>query len=231
VRYEEDYAAENPGWHAEDAPDKVHDVLRSLRRVNLHPASVCDIGCGVGEVLARLHRGLGLQHAVGYDISQYAITRARERSPGLTFRLGAPTVDDEVFDVMLMLDVVEHVGDPVAFLIAVKDKAPVAVLNIPLELCALKVLSQASLARGRRALGHVHYFNEHLVRELLDEAAYSIRDTWFSPPGTAQHVGHRTRRLLRTGQRGATRVSPGLAARTIGGSSLMVVAGTQPDSA
>jgi hypothetical protein len=105
------------------------------------------------------------------------------------------------------------------------------VLNIPLELCALKVLSQASLARGRRALGHINYYNEYLVRELLSEADYSIRDTWFSPPGTAQHVPRWTRRPLRAAQRGATRVCPGLAARTIGGSSLMVVAGTQRDQA
>jgi SAM-dependent methyltransferase len=225
MRYEEDFAVANPGWGVEDADDKVRDVVRSICRVHLHPRSVCDVGCGVGEVLAQLRQRLGTERAVGYDISRYAITLARKReTPGLRFCLADATQDDESFDLMLMLDVIEHVADPVGFLRSVNHKAPVAIINLPLELSALKVLSAHSLVRGRRGLGHINYFNEQLAHELLNEAGYEVRDAWFSPPGKGRDVHDAKRRLLRAAQRTATRVSPSIAARTIGGSSLMMVA-------
>ena len=228
--YEEDYAVDNPQWHVEDADDKVRDVLRSICRVHLHPRSVCDIGCGAGEVLAQLHRRLRTERAVGYDISRYAIALARKReASGLRFCLAEASQDDESFDLMLMLDVIEHVADPVGFLRSVNHKAQVAIINLPLELSALKVLSAHSLVRGRRGLGHINYFNEQLARELLNEAGYEVHDAWFSPPGKGAEAPDAKRRLLRATQRTATRVSPSVAARTIGGSSLMMVAHAEPD--
>jgi SAM-dependent methyltransferase len=225
VQYEADYAELNPGWHVEDAEDKTTAVLKSMQRASLRPRSICDVGCGAGDVLARLHRTLRTERAVGYDISQRAVELAsRHAADGLRFVAGRVEPDVQPFDVMLLLDVVEHVPDPVSFLISLRHVAPHAIMNIPLELSVLKVLSPNSLARGRRALGHVHYFNESVVYELLCEADYSITDVWFSPPGTGRVVRDRRRRALRVAQRAATRIGPRIAARTIGGSSLMVVA-------
>jgi SAM-dependent methyltransferase len=225
MQYEADYAALNPGWHAEDAEDKAAAVMKSLERARLHPRSVCDVGCGTGDVLARLHRMLGTERAVGYDISRRAIELAcAHEAAGLRFVAGAVEPDVEPFDLMLVLDVVEHVPDPVGFLSSLRRVAPMAIMNIPLELSVLKVVSPDSLARGRRALGHVHYFNEGVVYELLHEAGYSLDDAWFSPPGTGRVVRDPWRRVLRAAQRAATGVSPRIAARTIGGSSLMLVA-------
>jgi SAM-dependent methyltransferase len=225
MRYEADYAQHNPAWHAEDAEDKVADVFESIRRAHLHPRSICDVGCGAGNVLERLHRTLRTERAVGYDISRHAIGLAsRHVAPGLRFVAGPVENDAEPFDLMLLLDVIEHVPEPVSFLVSLRDIAPTAILNIPLELCVLKVLSADSLARGRRTLGHVHYFNEGVARELLREAGYAVTDTWFSPPGTGRVVEDPWRRALRAAQRAATRTRPRLAARTIGGCSLMVVA-------
>lgn len=225
VEYETDYERLNPGWHAEDADGKVADVLKSIRRAQLQPRSICDVGCGSGDVLARLHRALETERAVGYDISRLAIGLASKHvAPGLDFVAGPVSADAEPFDLMLLIDVIEHVRDPVDQLVSLRDVAPVAILKIPLELCVLKVLSADSLTRGRRALGHVHYFNESVARELLAEAGYAVIDAWFSPPGTGGAVREPSRRALQAAQRTATRISPRLAARTIGGSSLMVVA-------
>jgi SAM-dependent methyltransferase len=232
MRYEEDYASNNPQWHLEDAEDKVGDVLTAIARAQLTIHSICDIGCGVGEVLAQLHRRLQTERTVGYDVSHYAIELAKQREgPGLTFLAADASSDSETFDVMLLLDVLEHVPDPVGFLKSVRHKAPTAIINLPLELSALKVLSGDSLARGRRALGHLHYFNERLAFEMLREAGFEVRDSWFSPPGTGRAVPDVKRRALRFGQRIATRANPSVAARTIGGSSLMMVAAVSPTEA
>jgi SAM-dependent methyltransferase len=223
--YEQDYAENNPEWHLEDAGDKVADVLTSVARSGLRPTSVCDIGCGAGEVLSQLHRRLPASRSVGYDISGYAIALAQRRAgDGLAFREADATSDPETFDVMLLLDVLEHVRDPVSFLHAARVKAPIAIINLPLELSALKVLSGKSLARGRAALGHIHYFNEALAHSMVAEAGFEVCDAWFSPPGTGRENVAPHRRALRAMQRSATRVHPPLAARTIGGSSMMITA-------
>lgn len=224
VNYESDYAEANPGWHLEDAGDKAADVLTSLRRVGITPSSVADIGCGVGAVLTRLHNELDIRRCVGYDLSEHAIAEARRRAPdNLTFLSVNAADDPEEFEVMLILDVVEHVPDPVHFMRSLQHKAPVAILNVPLELSVIKILSAESLVRGRRALGHVHYFNEALAREMVEEAGYSILDAWISPPGSGRpEVGWR--RAMKSTQRLAAAASPGWASRTIGGCSLMMVA-------
>jgi 2-polyprenyl-3-methyl-5-hydroxy-6-metoxy-1,4-benzoquinol methylase len=52
----------------------------------------------------------------------------------LTFLAADASSDSETFDVMLLLDVLEHVPDPVGFLKSVRHKAPTAIINLPLEL-------------------------------------------------------------------------------------------------
>ena len=38
-------------WHEEDSPWKAKNIYKILEKNNLSPKSVCEIGCGSGEVL------------------------------------------------------------------------------------------------------------------------------------------------------------------------------------
>lgn len=82
--------------------------------------SLLDVGCGGGLVAEPLARD-GLR-VVGIDASAGNIGAARRHAgelPGLDYRVGEPAValrPDERFDVVLALEVVEHVDDVPAFL-------------------------------------------------------------------------------------------------------------------
>ncbi len=48
------YLQHNPTWHSEDAPWKVSQILQMVRRHQLAPHTVCEVGCGAGGILAGL---------------------------------------------------------------------------------------------------------------------------------------------------------------------------------
>lgn len=77
------------------------------------PASVLDVGCGIGNFLA--WSSARVPRVAGVDVDPAAVAGARDR--GLTAVLpdDLDTVLDGPVDVLTMWDVIEHVADPHAF--------------------------------------------------------------------------------------------------------------------
>jgi 2-polyprenyl-3-methyl-5-hydroxy-6-metoxy-1,4-benzoquinol methylase len=87
-----------------------------LRMLSLRPpASLLDVGCGAGQFLLRA-TSAGFD-AQGIDPDPQSVAFVLD-DLDLTARLGSLEVlgDDERFDVISMLGVLEHIADPVAFL-------------------------------------------------------------------------------------------------------------------
>lgn len=49
-----EYLNKNPTWHVEESPWKAQQILRMLTLHHLTPRSICEVGCGAGEVLKQL---------------------------------------------------------------------------------------------------------------------------------------------------------------------------------
>ncbi|MBI3345605.1 MAG: bifunctional 2-polyprenyl-6-hydroxyphenol methylase/3-demethylubiquinol 3-O-methyltransferase UbiG [Burkholderiales bacterium] len=104
--------------------DWVRDAIRRHHGDRRH-LSLLDVGCGGGLMAEPLARD-GLQ-VVGIDASAGNIGAARRHAgklQQLDYRVGEPTValrPDERFDIVLALEVVEHVDDVPAFLAQVAD--------------------------------------------------------------------------------------------------------------
>ena len=82
--------------------------------------SLLDIGCGSGEFLARATT-LGFQ-ATGIDVDSHAVEAAR--SHGFSAHCGTADSDalrDESFDVITLNQVIEHVEDPIATLVSLRE--------------------------------------------------------------------------------------------------------------
>jgi ubiquinone/menaquinone biosynthesis C-methylase UbiE len=84
-------------------------LARILRAEVPAGARVLDVGCGTGTLLDAVRPGVG----VGIDLSPAMVGLARRRFPHLEFRVGdAETLGaDETFDRVVMVDVLEHLGD------------------------------------------------------------------------------------------------------------------------
>src|SRR5271165_1579181 len=120
------YLEKNPLWHADESPFKVTQILRMLQKDGLEPKTICEVGCGAGEVLKLLQEKMDKACSFwGYEISPYALemckSKANER---LQFKLADISREEGTFfDMILVLDVVEHVEDYFGFLNGIRPKS------------------------------------------------------------------------------------------------------------
>jgi len=147
----DEYLSHNPSWDLEDSPWKASHVARILRDHKISPASMCEIGCGAGYVLAELRRQYPTTKLFGFDIAP-AASRFWGQHEAADIRLTVgdfAAVNTRTYDVILLLDVIEHVPNPFAFLTRLRDKARYFVLHIPLDLSALTVAREQPLITVR----------------------------------------------------------------------------------
>src|SRR5262245_56535040 len=106
-------ASERESWQ-QRASYYYNDQRRYLRFLVPEGLRVLEIGCGLGDQLAALKPRRG----VGIDISSAMVAEASRRHPTLEFRVGGLETlqDDDVFDVILLVDVIGHLLDVEAVL-------------------------------------------------------------------------------------------------------------------
>jgi SAM-dependent methyltransferase len=221
-----EYLAHNPTWHAEDSAWKASQILGMLNRHGLRPRTVCEVGCGVGEVLRELHDRMTHRPTfVGYEISPQAFALAAPRSSQrLAFRLGDALDDDERFDLILLIDVIEHVEDYFSLLRGLRGRSGHTILHIPLELCVISVLLDTPMTFSRDRLGHVHFFTRDIALEMLRGLGYEILDWRFTAASSQYPRGSWKLRVVERARRVAFPLNQTAAVRILGGYSLLVLA-------
>lgn len=74
------YLENNPTWHSEDSGWKAKQILKIIERNSLQPSSVCEIGCGSGEILNQLYFQMPEDVTfAGYEISSQAFQLCQEK--------------------------------------------------------------------------------------------------------------------------------------------------------
>lgn len=220
-----EYLARNPLWHVEESQWKAVQIMRILQKNQISPATVCDVGCGAGEVLRQLQKTLGSDCKLyGYDISPQAIglamSRANER---LHFCLADFCgLDEGRFDLLLALDVLEHVEDYRGFLRQLKAKAHYKVFHIPLDISVQTVFRKNGLLKRRFLHDHLHFFSKETALQALQDASYEVLD-WFYTP-RAMLGDALSQRLLKVPRKLCFALRQELTVRMLGGYSLMVLA-------
>ena len=214
-------------WHVEESPWKAKQVLRMLAQNHLEPHSICEVGCGAGEILRQLQEQLDeTSEFWGYDISPQAYEFAKERAnERLHFKLADITQEqDTSFEVILVMDVVEHLEDYFSFLRALKPKAEYKILHIPLDLSVQTILRRNGLLHVRESYGHIHYFTKDLVLQMLKEMHYEVLDYFYTASSIEIPSDMFARKLLKIPRKLSFAVHPDLAARVLGGFRLLVLA-------
>jgi SAM-dependent methyltransferase len=162
----------------ERLPDDLHPPDLPLRRrfalANVGTGDrVLDLGCGTGDLTADLARAGTV--AVGIEVAEAALRRARARHPALDFRLapldGPLPLTDGSFDVVWSSEVIEHVADTGRWLSEVRRVlVPRGRLLLTTPSHGRLPLALWGLERYSPPLGdHLHLYTARSLRGLLAE--------------------------------------------------------------
>ena len=221
-----DYAQKNPDWDSADALWKVEKLMQLLHRHRCQPGSVVEVGCGSGAVLMGLRGHFPAATLSGFDISPQARSFwANPAAADIRFEVADYlAMDEAVPDLVLLFDVLEHVGNPWEFLDRLRGRVRLVAIHFPLDLSVLSVLRESPLLKVRNKVGHLHYFTRGLALALLEEAGYEIIEARYT--GAALEAPQRSWRTRLAGvlRRAVYAVHHDLGARLLGGETLMVLA-------
>ena len=221
-----EYLAKNQGWHAEEASWKAKLILSMLQQNHLAPKTICDVGCGAGGVLEHLQKSLDSGCTFwGYDISPQALQLAKSKAnERLHFQLiDSGEEKEKLFDLILVLDVIEHVEDYFGFLRQLKAKSHYKIFHIPLDLSVQTLLRKKALLKRREMHAHLHYFTKETALETLKDTGYEVLD-YFYTPRTIDFGSDLGQKVLRLPRRLFFALHKDFAIRLLGGFSLLVLA-------
>ena len=220
-----EYLRKNPTWHVEHSPWKAQNLWRMLHKHKLQPRTVCDVGCGVGEVVRQLQ--LKMDPACrfwGYDVAADAISVAKSReNERLKFEWADFTgLETPRFDLLVMTEVVDHVEDYFRFLRQLRERAEWKLFSFSLDFSSESSMRPAVFSQWRGKLSHLHHFNQPIVMDLLRSTGYEVVDYYYAPwPYRPSHFAAHLLKMLR---RFVFAMNPDLAARTFIGFNLIVLA-------
>ena len=220
------YLAHNPTWHAEDSPWKARQVVQMLARNHLSPRTLCEVGCGAGEILVNIARTIDLERADGYELSADAFAICGPKSAGNVRFFHQDIMETEArYDAMICMDVFEHVEDYIGFVRRIGTRADYKIFHVPLDL-HVNALFRNGLMRSRWAVGHLHYFTAATARATIEDAGLQVIDSFFTAPFARDGVPHKTTgaRYMALPRRMMFSLSPDLLSKTLGGCSLLVLA-------
>jgi SAM-dependent methyltransferase len=220
-----DYANQNPDWHQGDSVWKAEQIAQMMHRNALMSRTVVDVGCGAGEVLAQLQRLLPANVIfTGIEISPQALSLAQPKTnPNLSFHRAV--LPDSNYDLLLLIDVCEHVEDPIGFLRSLHCYGRSFIIHIPLDLSVLSVLREWPLMKRRSGVGHLHYFTKATALATIEDAGYTVKD-WFYPTGYREPAGTSMKTVLtrHVPEYLVSKINQDCAVRIFGEHSLMVLA-------
>jgi len=139
-----------------------------------------DVGCGAGEFTAALAQA-GAK-AVGVDVAEAALARARASHAELDFRLvpidGPLPFEDNAFDLVWASEVIEHVADTARWLSEIRRVlAPGARLLVTTPSHGRLRVALEGIERFSEPLGeHLHLYTARSLRALLGEFDFAPID-------------------------------------------------------
>ena len=186
-----EYGIQHSDWHLADAPNKVKDISAALKslieRTRKPNLKIADIGSGVGGVLHETIKLLNHNYpnieitGIGFEIASTAIETSRKIFPELDIRQKAFDHTDGRFDLVMFIDVLEHLENPWEILRIAKDSSEYMIIRQPL-LENFSTFRHQNYQNQREHWGHIAYFNYHSFMDMTQSIGWEPINLDLSAP-------------------------------------------------
>jgi hypothetical protein len=187
------YLEQNASWHLEDSPWKADQIEKILRDNRINPELLAEVGCGAGGILESLSKRDFFSQCQfqGYDISPQAneLSKQRQTSKVQFHHANIFEVCPKNLDVLLVIDVFEHVPDYMGFLTQCQKQATYKVYHIPLDVHVSSVVRN-TFGKARDVLGHIHYFTADSALAALKDTNHEIIDYFYTQSALGLYQYH-----------------------------------------
>jgi SAM-dependent methyltransferase len=223
-----DYLEATQTWHIEDSPWKANQIAKIITDAGIQPKTIAEIGCGGGMNLRELADKEFLSNVqfTGYDISPQAIELSSQINHDRInfFCDDLLSTNAEPFDILMAIDVFEHVPDYMGFLNKCREKAEYKIYHIPLDLHVSSVLRNAFISH-RYSIGHIHYFTADSALATLKDTGHEIVDYFYTNGAFGVYQEHPSvkKAIANVPRWAISKFSTPFAARLLGGYSLLVL--------
>ncbi len=222
------YLKNNPNWDQEDVNWKLNKLLpvleQQIGKSQDKKLRIAEVGCGSGLLLKKLAFLFPECEFYGFDISPDVQMFWSHDQSNLEFKVSTLEEITATFDLILLIDVIEHVPDPISFLENLQDKTDNLLIHLPLDLSALTIVYESGIISQRRKVGHIHYFTRGIAKELLTESRWSPTQTFFTHAWRDFPKKTLASKLVNIGRRFFYIFNEKVAARVIGGNTLIILA-------
>ena len=136
-----------------------------------HPDEVLDIGCGEGYPDAYFLKCCPKIHLTGVDLNVNLLAKAKKRNPQANYQKGdiLNLNFSSVFDMALVLEVLEHLDEPGKAVKEVLAVSPKAIYSVPFEpwFSIMSLVSGSYLATFGRHPEHIHAWSPGSFKQFL----------------------------------------------------------------
>jgi SAM-dependent methyltransferase len=225
-KYKQGKYFSDPLRHSSDAQFKIDNLIKLLLPILISEEikinSIADVGCGSGKALALLYDELKKKNYTvstlhGYDISPHVVNIEMS---GIEFRNEDFTESNEYYDLILLLDVFEHVIKPIEFISNVAGKGKLIAFHIPLDNSIFSSFRNLYIKKINRP-GHLIFMDAPFALNILCLSGIEVityKYTYYNSPDSTvlQKIMSPLRKLM-------FQLNPWLLSKTLGGPSLMVL--------
>ncbi|MGB8194597.1 MAG: class I SAM-dependent methyltransferase [Chitinophagaceae bacterium] len=221
------YLQQHPTWDGEEAVLKAGWIRKMIDDQQLPVDTVIEAGCGSGRILSELSKYFPAAYFKGYDLSPQAIAIAKQYQTDKINFFEANFLKEQhvVADLLLLIDVLEHVPDYYGMLEGLHSRATHYIFHIPLDLCCRSILKPELLMQQRQNSGHIHYFSKEMVLWMLHDTGYQVMDWQYTKPVSdleaANSMKGRTKKTIRNF---SFNISKDRAVKWWGGYSMLIAA-------
>jgi len=212
-------------WHEEDSPWKAKNINKILEKNNLIPKSICEIGCGSGEVIRNLANYFdNSTEFIGYETSSeaFAICKTKEET-NVRYELANLLSLDVHYDLVMAINVLNHVTDYLGFLSKLRSKGEYKVFHIPLETTVYSVLRSSHFEKKITEGVYKHSFSKDTALGTLKGTGYEIVDYFYTSSALELPNLGRKDKLWKLPRKLFFAINKDFGVKVLGGFSLMVL--------